>query len=403
MGKWVVACALAGVCACSSPGGGAPDDAGSDALSHRPDGSAGDAGGGTYPAPHPAYAQLKSLGGSTLHTPKVRAVYFPGEPLKTQMDALLGGIGLSTYWEATTSEYSVGPLSAGPSIARTDSPPASTTSVDIETWLGSQLDGTHAGWGTADPSTIYLLYYPGSTLVLLGSRRSCKDLGGYHSEFTAGTQQIPYAVVSECGTLADATQTTAHELVEAVTDPFPATKPAWMTLDQNHVTWSMLWGGEAGDLCFPSSALPTLGAYPVVSTWSNASLAGGGPPCVPDDGPEPYFNSAPVIGDSCFPTVDQTYVKSPCMRVPVGQTKTIEVDLFSMGPTSAPWSVRTQALPQLDGTPPPNLGFSWDATKGSNGDVLHLSVTANAAGGGLFAIFSRLGKQQYFWYVYVDN
>jgi hypothetical protein len=403
MRKSVAPCILVGICACSSPSGGDAGDAGSDGFGHRPDAAADDAGDVTYPAPHPAYARVASLGGSTLHNPTVRAVYFAHDPFASQLDALIGGLGLSKYWGTTTSEYSVGPLSAGPSITRTDAPPASTTQTDVEAWLAAQLDGTHAGWGTADPSTVYLLYYPSSSKMLVGTRHSCTDLGGYHEQIAVGGIAIPYAVVFECADLAFATQLTTHEIIEAVTDPFPDTAPAWTSLDKDHMPWMLIGGSEVGDMCESASGLPLVGQYSVVTTWSNASLVSGGAPCVPDDGPEPYFNSAPVLTDTCFPMIDQTFVKSPCMRVPVGQSKTIDVDLFSMGPTSARWSVRAQALPQNSGTAAPNLGFTWDQAKGQNGDVLHLTVTANAAGPGLFAIFSRLGKQQYFWFVYVEN
>lgn len=39
-------------------------------------------------------------------------------------------------------------------------------------------------------------------------------------------------------------------LVEIATDPFPNTKPACSSVDQNHIIWAhFLGGGETADMC----------------------------------------------------------------------------------------------------------------------------------------------------------
>ena len=66
------------------------------------------------------------------------------------------------------------------------------------------------------------------------------------------------------------------------------------------------------------------------------------------------------------------------VKIPVGESKTIEVDLFSDGATSGPWTVaaidssrRARAGATLD--------LKWDRTTGLNGEKLHLTVTVTEA------------------------
>src|SRR5262249_43709259 len=92
------------------------------------------------------------------------------------------------------------------------------------------------------------------------------------------------------------------------------------------------------------------------------------------------------------------------VTIPVGQSKTVEVDLFSDGDTGGPWQVTADdllfkyygnyGLPQT-------LSFAWDRTQGVNGEKLHLTVTVTAAsiigGGHAFMITSSKGGRQTVW------
>jgi hypothetical protein len=190
------------------------------------------------------------------------------------------------------------------------------------------------------------------------------------------------------------TGTPSHELAEAATDPFPLSNPAYSTVDDDHVSWTFALGaGEVGDMCaqYDSSFYkdPEIG-YTVQRSWSNAAAAAGQEPCVPARPTEPpYFNASPVLKDDISLTIGTT----KGVTVPVGKSKTIELDLFSSGATSGPWTVDVQAA---SATPP--VTFALDKTTGVNGDKINVTITSTAAassrlGATTFVITSTLGTR----------
>jgi hypothetical protein len=95
------------------------------------------------------------------------------------------------------------------------------------------------------------------------------------------------------------------------------------------------------------------------------------------------------------------------VHVPIGTSRTIEVDLYSDGPTSGPWTVSALDLSStFFGANQPTLSFSFDKTRGQNGDKLQLTINALAAGplgASPFWIESDLGKASKFWVGVVGN
>jgi hypothetical protein len=95
-------------------------------------------------------------------------------------------------------------------------------------------------------------------------------------------------------------------------------------------------------------------------------------------------------------------VQTQGVTIAVGQSKTIEVDLFIDGPTSGPRTVAAyDALAKYLGGSA-SLDFQWDRTQGRNGDKLHLTVTLKAAdatfgGAHPFVVTSTLGSAQTAW------
>ena len=106
-------------------------------------------------------------------------------------------------------------------------------------------------------------------------------------------------------------------------------------------------------------------------------------PCIPEIGRSFYFNSAPVLA-------------SPRLTLRVGVPQTIELDLFSTGPTGT-WD--------LDAMVPPSLGssyiFDFQPRAGKNGDKVNLTVTLQSTGGPSFhegfIITSTLGGTTHLW------
>src|SRR5205085_1746464 len=84
------------------------------------------------------------------------------------------------------------------------------------------------------------------------------------------------------------------------------------------------------------------------------------------------------------------------VRIPLGQTQTVDVALFSSGPTTRPWRVSAYSYDEPGNTGPPTLDLSLDRGGGQNGDRLRLSITPrrmNAQlGAEAFLIVSQYGN-----------
>jgi hypothetical protein len=241
---------------------------------------------------------------------------------------------------------------------------------------------------------------------------------GYHSEYAfSPTVNVSYTVVGRCpppvkgvSALDEVTAEASHEIIESATDPFPESAPAWALVDADHRAWALVGGGgEIGDLCagFPDAFYRPAGIDNLVQrVWSNAAASASHDPCEPD-GISPYFNSAPVLNDTVevvgsplgsFPTKG--------VHIPVGLSKTIELDLYSDGPTSGTWKVSVLDLTSMFYGGPPALSFALDKTTGQNGDTIQLTITALAksgVGASPFWIQNDLGNKSTVWLGLVGN
>ena len=97
------------------------------------------------------------------------------------------------------------------------------------------------------------------------------------------------------------TPSLSHELLEAATDPYVRSAPAYLAVDDRHALWAQaVSGGELGDLCeneSPSLVVPADLGFPVQRTWSNAGARAGTGPCVPVPAGEIYFNGQADLPD----------------------------------------------------------------------------------------------------------
>jgi len=373
----------------------------------------------TYPAFKVDAPQVVSFGGPILATPKVVPVYFGNDQttFTDQITAFLGKLTTTTatYWLPAVQEYSVGALTIATPVQLTESAAASISDTQIQTWLSNKLTTNDPAWPAPDANTVYALFYPTGTTISLGQGggSSCSSFGGYHSNITVNQKDVSYAVMPRCAkfgglTGIDAvTATTSHELIEASTDPYPQDQnnAAYGQVDDNHIIWEfVLGGGETGDMCaqnIDSFFKPSdIGNY-VQRNWSNKAAAAGHNPCQPSAG-LPYFNSMPVLNEKVS-VAGQLTTKG--VTIPVGSSKTIEVDLFSDANTGAAWTVTA-----LDGATlqqqPAELSFSWDRTSGKNGEKLYLTIKvlkASQYGAEGFLIESTLGTQSSVWVGLVGN
>jgi hypothetical protein len=373
-----------------------------------------------YPAPHAPAPQVVQGPGQVLANPNFIPVFFAGDDASTEsaLEEFISKLGASAYWSTVTSEYGVGAATSGTPVILTETAAVTVDGSTIPAWIQSEIDS--GALPMPDANTVYVLHYPAGTTITMTSQgqtvSSCAQngFGGYHdtAPLTSGGQ-VAYAVIPRCTTLDGLsgidvlTGAESHELVEASTDPVPTqTGAAFAEPDTADIFWELaLGGGEVGDMCAQNPGAfvkDTELGFTVQRIWSNKSAAASHDPCVPLLTGEVYFNAAPDVTT----TTSVDGIDMHAITIPVGQTKTVEVDLFSDAATSGPFTVAALDFASLAEGQPTNLMFSWNKTSGVNGDKLQLSISAEAAGeigASLFIITSTLGTQTNLWVGLVTN
>ena len=207
-------------------------------------------------------------------------IFFARDPFQSDVERFLSKLPRSTYWGATTSEYGVGQLRVGTSIVVDEPLPATSAGTDIELWLARHLDHADPDWPSLDPSDIYVVFYPQDAFVTDAGNQACgrldyhyegftgsarraeePDSGGLRSPADAGLAPLAdagrgtsflFAVVSECRATPAAdgidavTESLSHELIEASTDPFVVTDPAFLWVEGGQLAWSVLTDSDEG-------------------------------------------------------------------------------------------------------------------------------------------------------------
>jgi hypothetical protein len=404
--------------ACSSPAAVTPaQDAGKDA---RPIDAGTDAYGqpsDVYPAFKPSVPQVSTVGGPILTHAKVVPVFFPGDAMQAKITGFLGKYVPSSHWVEMVGEYGVDTATVSAEVVLADAPAKTIDDTEIQTWLAGQLDGTHVEWPVPDADTLYVLFYPQTTSITLSGSASCKAFGGYHGDVALpSAQKVAYAVIPRCSSASinPLTETLSHELVEAATDPYPNLLPAFAQLDETHMAWMLSSsGGEVGDMCeydpLAPHAFADLGGAVIQRSWSNLAAKAYHDPCVPQLSGSTYFNAVPVLPDMVPVVIPDLPGLGPLagrtlsvegVKIPKGESRTIDVNLFSDGPTGGPWTVEAVDTLEQRGLGGTTLTFAWDATEGQNGQTLHLTITAvgkSFLGASAFQIHSTKGDQRFSW------
>jgi len=369
--------------------------------------------------PHSAPPQVVDTGGAVLAAPVLVPVFFSNDDATQvgQLADFLSKVGATQYWAAGTAEYGVGAATATPSVMLTETATGTLDDSAIQTWLAGKLNANDPTLPAATTNTIYVINYPAGVTITLGGQQSCQSFGAYHSDLALDVAHqgmyVSYAVIPRCpgsaglNVMQSATAATSHELMEAATDPYPNHDPAFATVDTDHRYWSRtLGGGEVGDMCAQDRTSYTKFAeldFTVQRSWSNAAALAGHDPCVPALPGKFYFNSVPVFTD-VITAGPMGMFMVPGAHVPVGTSKTIDLQLFSDGDVGAPWTVDVADLAQPN---PPHYTFALDKTTGQNGDTLHLTITtlvASTRGTATFVITSTLkGTGTHEWFGFIGD
>jgi hypothetical protein len=281
-------------------------------------------------------------------------------------------------------------------------PAEAGTESDAATGEGGSPAAPDGGWPAPTENTIYAFFLPPSTSLYTSVQGMSGDacslgVGGYHDQVTVGRVTTSYAVVPSCnfGMVAADDQSTiamSHELIEASTDPHPQDSfTGWVGFDADHFAfdWFNQFQNEVADACefFLSSDFEDIESSPsfdyyVQRTWSNSSATAGHNPCVPRPAGV-YFNVTPLnltyvsltlppqISGYAQPIVFTT----KGIRVLPGSTGTIELGLYSDGPTSAPWTVGAEYSARGQ-----ELAVSIDKLMGRNGEKTYATVSVTSAG-----------------------
>lgn len=346
-----------------------------------------------------AAPQVHDYGGPVLAQPNVVPVFFANDADQPQIEAFLSALSGSQYWDRATSEYGVGPLAISASVVTGDAPPPAIASADIEQWLVAQP--------FVSRDRVYAIFYPSqTTIVNEDGDVSCARFGGYHGEArTPNGESIVYVVMPRCATFGDlrgldaVTSALSHELVEASTDPLVRTSPAYAAVDSAHMVWNLMPLGEVGDLCsYDARSYERLvESFMVQRVWSNASAKAGHDPCVPAPA-GPYLRAVPVLEDMVPLDYRGREVTTRGVSVPVGESRTIDVQLEADAPTDD-WTVTATSSDA-------ELAFAWDTQNGSAGDTLRLTITRLANGpwrGSEISIAAQHGDATNRWYAFIGN
>jgi hypothetical protein len=224
---------------------------------------------------------------------------------------------------------------------------------------------------------LLVLYLPTTSTVDLGGGFTigCGQLGdSYHSGAMYGTARYAYAIVLGCPfggltPLAVAEDVASHEIIEAMTDPYPFA-PAYLLTSPDE-PWSVL-GGEVADLCAGLST--TENGYTVQRVWSSSQVARGDVPCIPVPAAPPYR------------AVSSETTVAP---ISAGQTMQLVLQAWSSAP-APPWHITVvDATGTLAGTQP-----QLDRASVGNGDAASVKVTAPAtAASGQYEVYQVLSSE----------
>jgi hypothetical protein len=407
----------------TSPTGSAPLDAGGsvvldagststlDGSSTRADSgvrdAASDANGmasTTYPAFKVDVASVVDNGGPVLSAPVIVTITWSSDPDAVTWNALGDAMGPSSYWHAINSEYGVGPSTSGTAnhISITTAPPTEFSDSDLDA-----LVTAHAGvdWPAPTANTLYAIYMPpGVGLYFGGSPASggqdacALGVGGYHEE-TMDAKHTVYAIMPHCSMFqtGDIELSASHELNEAATDPHPNTNTAYAGFDQNHLAFEFFnqFQDELGDACesfVEATDALDFTPYVVQRQWSNKSAAAGSHWCLPALN-EPFYNTT-FLPQTKLDTISVDLsslgmgagtTTSKGFKVPLNQSRTFPIGLFSDKETGGPFTLDVQGLggplAQDQNGNVINNGtatVTLDLTSGVNGQIANVTVTPTA-------------------------
>jgi hypothetical protein len=338
---------------------------------------------------------LAKLDGPVLTAPHVQPIYFPGFPYASDIDTFFQHLATSSYWPAVVTEYGVGALTALPGYATNLTVPASLNDTQLKDLLTQAFIEGSATLVAPRGDTIYALFLPPTSTLTFQGLTFCGEgaPGAYHDQWAVSGTSIAVAVIPTCTSASTSIQLTgvdvltlaaSHEVVEAATDPFPQSNPAWAAIDVPHILWAVaMSGSEVADLCeneIPNVLIPPDIGRAVQRIWSNASAKAGTGPCVPVPAGEVYFNAVADMPTHAkfFDPIGMAY-SVPAMSAKIGQAAAAQISF--RGGAGAPTKLLGAAL-EMDAAD--SFGLERPTTvMGSLGQRVAAPVATSATQAGL--------------------
>jgi hypothetical protein len=385
MSLW--ACESAG--ASSSSSASATGAQGSITSGASTSGTSGTGTGGA--AEHSPFPQVPFRdAGARLTSPKLVSIMLPGYPFAAQEVAFQQWLVTSDWLRQVGAEYGIGPGTFVGNFVVDAGLPASDT--DLPQFLAS-LMGDAGGLPPPDDETVYALFIPPG--APFAASDCANGASSYHQE-AAVPRRFPYLVILDCDPNEPESvgaqyvgELESHEFIEAATDPFWFTDPAYEFPEGS--PWRLV-GGEVADLCAADWVLAADAGFYVQRVWSNLAAADGGvAPCVPG---------------SDYDVATQPLDAGEFVSVAAGSTAT--VPLLGWAPyTVSDWSITAYPMP------PPYSQFivtaSLSQTEIGNGQTVEMTVGVprTAAKSEVAAVLLIFGDplsstQQFRWVVGVE-
>lgn len=228
---------------------------------------------------------LESQGGPVLTHLRLVTITFEGDPQRDAIEAFGAWMVRSAWLREVTAEYGVESAEVLADVRVATRAPSRVTQAQIESFL---MSGINAGTLPRAPDgtltgVYYAVHYPRTTTIDAAGSTSC-GFHGYHSELTLGRERAAYGVMPTCdqsyrgfSELDGITTAASHELVEAATDPYVRTAPAYLATASVWRTYPN--SAEVTDRCV--GLYLRIDGYVVARSWSNASIRRGEAECVP--------------------------------------------------------------------------------------------------------------------------
>ena len=144
--------------------------------------------------------------------------------------------------------------------------PATISDDSFDTLVSQEIG--NGDWPASDAQTMYVLWIPATTKISTqddsgNTVDACTQNAGYHTETnysdtSTKAKHYVYAIIAEgCSdptqpsVFASATETAAHEIAEAATDPLPDIAPGLIYFDPKHFAWEIFQEeqDEVADAC----------------------------------------------------------------------------------------------------------------------------------------------------------